>query len=32
MESLSRAVGVDRRTVERWRVWWRERFTATPFL
>lgn len=31
MEALSQAVGVDRRTVERWRVWWRERFPATPF-
>jgi hypothetical protein len=31
MESLSRVVGVDRRTVERWRMWWRERFPATPF-
>ena len=31
MERLSQAVGVDRRTVERWRVWWRERFPATPF-
>lgn len=31
MEGLSQAVGVDRRTVERWRVWWRERFPATPF-
>jgi len=31
MEGLSQAIGVDRRTVERWRVWWRERFPATPF-
>lgn len=31
MERLSQAVGVDRRTVERWRRWWRERFTSTPF-
>jgi hypothetical protein len=31
MEDLSQAIGVDRRTVERWRVWWRERFPATPF-
>ena len=31
MERLSQAVGVDRRTVERWRAWWRESFTATPF-
>jgi hypothetical protein len=31
IDRLSRAVSVDRRTVERWRVWWRERFPATPF-
>jgi hypothetical protein len=31
MEGLSQAVGVDRRTVERWRRWWRERFPTTPF-
>jgi hypothetical protein len=31
MEGLSQAVGVDRRTVERWRRWWREGFTATRF-
>jgi hypothetical protein len=31
IDRLSQAVGVDRRTVERWRVWWRERFPATPF-
>jgi hypothetical protein len=31
MERLSQAVGVDRRTVERWRTWWRDGFTATPF-
>ncbi len=31
MERLSQAVGVDRRTVERWRAWWRKGFTATPF-
>jgi hypothetical protein len=31
MERLSQAVGVDRRTVERWRAWWRESFTATRF-
>jgi hypothetical protein len=24
-------VGVDRRSLERWRSWWREIFTATPF-
>jgi hypothetical protein len=31
LECLSQAVGVDRRTVERWRAWWRESFTATRF-
>jgi hypothetical protein len=31
MRRLTEAVGVDRRTVERWRVWWRDAFTATPF-
>ena len=31
MERLSEAVGIDRRTVERWRAWWRERFPATRF-
>jgi len=28
---LAAAVGVDRRTVARWRVWWREVFTASRF-
>jgi hypothetical protein len=31
IDRLSQAVGVDRRTVERWRAWWRERFPITPF-
>ena len=31
MERLSEAVRVDRRTAERWRRWWRDSFTATPF-
>lgn len=31
MERLSAVVRVDRRTVERWRRWWRDAFTATPF-
>lgn len=31
MERLSEVVSVDRRTVERWRSWWRRIFTATPF-
>jgi hypothetical protein len=28
---LREEFGVDRRTLERWRVWWREAFPATPF-
>jgi hypothetical protein len=28
---LAEAIRVNRRTVARWRVWWREVFTATPF-
>jgi hypothetical protein len=31
MERLSEIVSVDRRTVARWRSWWRRIFTATPF-
>ena len=31
MERLSEVVRVDRRTVARWRTWWRDTFTATPF-
>ena len=31
MERLSEVVSVDRRTVQRWRRWWREGFTAAPF-
>jgi hypothetical protein len=31
MRRLTEAIDVDRRTVARWRVWWREVFTATPF-
>ena len=31
MRQLSELIGVDRRTVERWRTWWRDTFTATPF-
>lgn len=31
MARLSQVVSVDRRTVERWRSWWRRIFTATPF-
>ena len=28
---LAGAIGVDRRTVARWRGWWLTRFTAAPF-
>lgn len=28
---LRRAVGASRRTLARWRTWWREMFTVTPF-
>lgn len=31
MERLSEVVSVDRRTLSRWRGWWRDTFTATPF-
>jgi hypothetical protein len=31
MQQLTKAVGVDRRTVVRWRLWWREDFTASAF-
>ena len=31
MRRLTQLVHVDRRTVERWRSWWREIFTAMPF-
>jgi hypothetical protein len=31
MARLTREIGVDRRTVARWRLWWRERFTKSPF-
>ena len=31
VQQMNEAVGVDRRTVERWRTWWRDSFTATPF-
>ena len=31
MQRLKELVGVDRRSLERWRRWWREIFTATPF-
>lgn len=28
---LAEAIGVDRRTVARWRIWWLATFTPTPF-
>jgi hypothetical protein len=31
MRRLKELVDVDRRSLERWRRWWREIFTATPF-
>ena len=31
MEHLAEVVRADRRTVERWRRWWRDTFTTTPF-
>jgi hypothetical protein len=31
LQHLTEFVGVDRRTVERWRAWWRDSFTASPF-
>jgi hypothetical protein len=31
MRRLIQSVNVDRRTIARWRTWWREAFTASPF-
>ena len=31
LERLAQVVSVDRRTIARWRRWWRDTFTATPF-
>jgi len=31
MRELTEVIGVDRRTVERWRRWWRDSFSATSF-
>src|SRR5271170_6066496 len=31
MRELTEVIGLDRRTVERWRTWWRDSFTTTPF-
>ncbi len=30
VRELTEVIGVDRRTVERWRTWWRDSFTVTP--
>ena len=31
MRRLTQLIHVDRRTVDRWRTWWRDAFTAMPF-
>jgi hypothetical protein len=31
LQRLEQVVRVDRRTVERWRRWWRQTFTQSPF-
>lgn len=31
VQALNAEIRVDRRTIERWRRWWRDSFTATPF-
>jgi len=31
LRQLSATLGIDRRTVARWRAWWLSTFTATPF-
>jgi hypothetical protein len=31
MQRLREALGIDRRTVERWRQWWLESFVHSPF-
>ena len=31
LEGLAQVVTIDRRTVARWRRWWRDSFTTTPF-
>ena len=31
MRRLTELIRVDRRTIKRWRGWWRESFTAMPF-
>lgn len=31
VQAMMREIPVDRRTIERWRRWWRDSFTAMPF-
>ena len=31
MRRLTELIRIDRRTIKRWRGWWRDCFTATPF-
>jgi hypothetical protein len=31
LDRLAQVASVDRRTIARWRGWWRDAFTATPF-
>ena len=31
LRRLAELIRIDRRTIERWRRWWRESFTAMPF-
>jgi hypothetical protein len=31
LRKLRELLGVSRRTVERWRIWWRETFAQSPF-
>lgn len=31
VEALREALGIDKRTLERWRAWWLENFVASPF-
>jgi hypothetical protein len=31
LQELCQSLGVDRRTLERWRAWWLEHFVQSPF-
>jgi hypothetical protein len=31
LRRFAELIRIDRRTIERWRRWWRESFTAMPF-